>query len=89
MNFYCDNYRLVNNIGLRYERKMLFFIIVLCTSTNMVQQMIENLHASVQVGSKILLALRKKYIVHALMCKCACVESSTVLNIAFLTKMFK
>ena len=32
---------------------MLFFIIVLYTSTNIVQQMIENLHARVQVGWKI------------------------------------
>ena len=53
---------------------MLFFIIVLCTSTNIVQQMIENLHAPVQVGWKILLALRKKYM-H--LCKCACVKAST------------
>ena len=53
---------------------MLFFIIVLCTSTTIVQQMIENLHACVQVEWKILLALRKKYM-H--LCKCACVKSST------------
>ena len=37
---------------------MLLFIIVLCTSTNIVKQMTENLH--VQVEWKILLALRKK-----------------------------
>ena len=36
--------------------------------------MIENLHARVQVGWKILLALRKKYM-H--LCKCAFVKSST------------
>ena len=53
---------------------MLFFIIVLCTSTNIVQQMIENLHARVQVGWKILLALRKNY---KHLCKCACVKWST------------
>ena len=55
---------------------MLFFImiIVLCTSTNNVKQMIENLHARVQVEWKILLALRKKYM-H--LCKCACVKSSS------------
>ena len=39
------------------------------------KQMIENLHALVQVGWKILLALRKKYL-H--LCKCACVKSSTI-----------
>ena len=38
------------------------------------KQMIENLHAHVQVGWKILLALRKKYM-H--LCKCAGVKSST------------
>ena len=57
-----------------YEMKMLFFIIVLCISTNMEKQVIENLHAHMQVGWKILLAPRKKYM-H--LCKCACVKSST------------
>ena len=57
---------------------MLLFIVVLCTSTNIMKQMIENLHARVQVGWKILLALRKKYM-H--LCKCAySVKSSTVIN---------
>ena len=60
---------------MRYERKMLLSIIVLCISTNIVKQMIENLHARVQVGWKILLVLRKKYM-H--LCKYACVKSSTV-----------
>ena len=58
---------------------MLFFIIVLCTSTNIVQQMIEK-HARVQVGWKILLALRKKYM-H--LCKCACLKSSTEMEIYY------
>ena len=38
---------------------MLLFIIVLFTLTNIVKQMIENLYARVQVGWKILLALKK------------------------------
>ena len=45
------------------------FIIVLCTLTNIVKQVIENLHAHVHVGWKILLAPRKKYI-----CICASVH---------------
>ena len=59
------------------------FIIVLCTQTNIVKQMIENLHARVQVGWKILLALRKKYM-H--LCKCACVKSSSLLGNIFIHK---
>ena len=62
---------------------MLLFITVLCT-LNIVQQMIENLHARVQVGWKILLALRKKYM-H--LCKCACVKSSTVAIQRMMTQM--
>ena len=46
----------------------------MCTSTNIVKQMIENLHAHVQVGLKILLALGEKYM-H--LCKCALVKSIT------------
>ena len=57
-----------------YLLEMLFFIIMLCTSTNIVKQVIENLQAHVHVGWKILLAPRKKYM-H--LCKCACLESST------------
>ena len=41
--------------------EMLFLIIVLCTSTNIVKQVTENLHVHVHVGWKILLAPTKKY----------------------------
>ena len=54
------------------------FIIVLCTLTNIVKQVIEDLHAHVHVGWKILLAPRKK--VHVHLCKCACLKSSTELG---------
>ena len=67
-------YPLTRQNGVRYKRKMLVFTIVLCTSTDIVKQVIENLHTHVQVGWKILLAQRKKYM-H--LCKCACVKSST------------
>ena len=68
-------YFLLLLVTARYPLEMLFFIIVLCTSTNIVKQVIENLHAHVQVEWKILLAPRKKYMY---LCKCACLKSSTV-----------
>ena len=61
--------------------KFLFFIIVLCTSTNIVKQVIENLYAHVHVGWKILLAPRKKYM-H--LCKCACLKWSTELTAIYM-----
>ena len=70
----------------QYLLEMLFFIIGLRTLTNIVKQVIENLHAHVHVGWKILLAPRKKCM-H--LCKCACLKSSTAhvqshINIAYL-----
>ena len=41
------------------KEKKLLFIIVLCTWTKILKQMIENLHAHVQIVWKILLALIK------------------------------
>ena len=68
---------------------MLLFITVLCTSTKILKQMIENLHARVQVGWKILLALRKK--VHAFvqvrMCKIEHCTHQGLIN--FFTEMTK
>ena len=48
----------------------LLFIIVLFTLTNIVKQMIENLHARMQVGWKILFALRKKGNAFVQVCMC-------------------
>ena len=47
-----------------------YFLLCCLHMTNIVKQMIENLHAHVQVGWKILLALRKK--VHAFVQVCMC-----------------